>query len=45
MMRYGQSAGCRWVQLLEYFGESLEERCGTCDNCLNPLERQIARPA
>jgi ATP-dependent DNA helicase RecQ len=45
MMRYGQSAGCRWVQLLEYFGESLEERCGTCDNCLNPLERQIAQPA
>jgi len=45
MMRYGQSAGCRWAHLLEYFGESFEGRCGTCDNCRNPLEAQIARPA
>ena len=45
MMRYGQSAGCRWAQLLEYFGESLEEPCGTCDNCRHPLEAQIAQPA
>ena len=45
MMRYGQSAGCRWVQLLEYFGEQLDERCGTCDNCRHPLEQQVARPA
>jgi ATP-dependent DNA helicase RecQ len=45
MMRYGQSAGCRWAQLLEYFGESLAERCGTCDNCRHPLEEQIAEPA
>jgi len=45
MMRYGQSAGCRWRQLLEYFGESLEEPCGTCDNCRCPLEARIAQPA
>ena len=45
MMRYGQSAGCRWGQLLEYFGESFDGRCGTCDNCRNPLESQIAQPA
>jgi ATP-dependent DNA helicase RecQ len=44
-MRYGQSANCRWVQLLEYFGESLPERCGTCDNCVHPLEAQVAQPA
>jgi ATP-dependent DNA helicase RecQ len=45
MMRYGQSAGCRWAHLLEYFGESLEVRCGTCDNCRFPLEDQVAQPA
>ena len=45
MMRYGQSAGCRWVQLLEYFGETAGESCGTCDNCRHPLEEQIAQSA
>jgi ATP-dependent DNA helicase RecQ len=45
MMRYGQSAACRWATLMEYFGESLEEPCGTCDNCRHPLESQIAQPA
>jgi ATP-dependent DNA helicase RecQ len=42
MMRYGQSAMCRWKFLLEYFGEPLEwQRCGHCDNCLDPVEHQI----
>ena len=45
MMRYGQSAGCRWRLLLEYFGETLDEPCGTCDNCRRPLGSQIAQPA
>jgi ATP-dependent DNA helicase RecQ len=45
MMRYGQSADCRWAHLLAYFGESFEQRCGICDNCRNPLETQIAQPA
>jgi ATP-dependent DNA helicase RecQ len=45
MMRYGQSARCRWTQILEYFGESLPAPCGTCDNCRHPLEQQIALPA
>jgi ATP-dependent DNA helicase RecQ len=45
MMGYGQSAACRWIQLLEYFGESLEQPCGTCDNCRVPLEVRIAQPA
>jgi ATP-dependent DNA helicase RecQ len=44
-MGYGQSAACRWSYLLEYFGESLEEPCGTCDNCRVPLETRIAQPA
>jgi ATP-dependent DNA helicase RecQ len=46
MMQYGQSAGCRWRLLHDYFNEEMEdERCGTCDNCLHPLEEQIALPA
>jgi ATP-dependent DNA helicase RecQ len=45
MMEYGQTAGCRWKMLLEYFGERVEwERCNTCDNCRNPLEEQIVPP-
>jgi len=42
MMQYGQSAMCRWRLLHEYFGEEMEEeRCGTCDNCVHPLEEQL----
>ena len=45
MMQYGQSAMCRWRLLHDYFGEEMEdERCGTCDNCVHPLEEQIALP-
>ncbi|HEX6719300.1 MAG TPA: ATP-dependent DNA helicase RecQ [Pyrinomonadaceae bacterium] len=42
MMQYGQSAKCRWRFLHDYFGgEMEEERCGTCDNCVHPLEELI----
>ncbi|MGF6543829.1 RecQ family ATP-dependent DNA helicase [Paraburkholderia youngii] len=35
---YAQTGGCRWRVMLEYFGDAQGfERCGTCDNCLNPL--------
>ncbi len=33
MMRYGQTTGCRWRLLGEYFGEPEHEDCGHCDNC------------
>ena len=34
---YAQTGRCRWRTILEYFGYDEEvERCGTCDNCLNP---------
>ncbi|WP_245591608.1 RecQ family ATP-dependent DNA helicase [Cystobacter fuscus] len=33
MMRYGQTTGCRWRLLNEYFGEPEPEDCGHCDNC------------
>ncbi len=32
----GEMAGCRRQALLAYFGETLPEPCGNCDNCLNP---------
>lgn len=42
---YAQSAGCRWKLLLEYFEEADDfERCGTCDNCIEPLEERLAPP-
>jgi ATP-dependent DNA helicase RecQ len=45
MMGYGQSAACRWRLLLDYFGEQpASERCGTCDNCRQPLETLIEAP-
>jgi ATP-dependent DNA helicase RecQ len=45
MMRFGQSAGCRWVFVLEQFGERPEwQHCGMCDNCRYPPEHEIAPP-
>jgi len=43
-MQYGHSAKCRWQLLHDYFGEEMDERCGNCDNCIHPLEEQIALP-
>jgi ATP-dependent DNA helicase RecQ len=45
MVLYAQSGTCRWKLLLEYFGEEEDfHHCGNCDNCLHPLEDQIAPP-
>jgi ATP-dependent DNA helicase RecQ len=45
MALYAQSGACRWKLLLKYFGEEEDfDRCGCCDNCLHPLEEQIAPP-
>jgi len=39
MMLYGQSTACRWKILHDYFNEAFpDERCGHCDNCLQPLD-------
>lgn len=40
---YAESAICRRIILLNYFGEKLDEPCGNCDNCLNPKEQIEAK--
>jgi len=35
---YTESSVCRRIQLLNYFGEVMEENCDNCDNCINPKE-------
>lgn len=40
---YAESAICRRIILLNYFGETLSEPCGNCDNCLNPKEQVEAK--
>ncbi|MDQ7978856.1 RecQ family ATP-dependent DNA helicase [Paraburkholderia sp. SARCC-3016] len=42
MIDYAQTGGCRWRVILDYFDDARGfERCGTCDNCLNPVEGTI----
>lgn len=38
MIDYAQTGQCRWREILAYFGETDFDRCGSCDNCLNPPE-------
>lgn len=46
MNDYAESSACRRYQLLRYFDEDSEPRCGNCDFCLNtkkPVETTVAR--
>jgi ATP-dependent DNA helicase RecQ len=36
LLGWCESITCRRQPLLEYFGETLAEPCGNCDNCLDP---------
>ena len=44
MMGYCESTECRTRDLLEYFGEPLEVKCGTCGNCRVAGGAAPARP-
>ena len=45
MASWAQSGSCRWKLLLDYFNEAdAIERCGTCDNCVDPPEQRLAPP-
>ena len=37
MLGYCELTTCRRRTLLAYFGETLDEPCGNCDNCLTPV--------
>ena len=45
MLGYCELATCRRRTLLAYFGETLQEPCGNCDNCLEPPESWDATEA
>ncbi len=38
MLGLCESVGCRRQSLLAYFGETLDEPCGNCDNCASPAQ-------
>ncbi|MEV0198118.1 DNA helicase RecQ [Nonomuraea sp. NPDC050691] len=38
MLALCETAGCRRVMLLDYFGQELEKPCGNCDTCQAPPE-------
>ena len=45
MLGYCELATCRRRTLLGYFGETLGEPCGNCDNCLSPVDTWDATEA
>jgi ATP-dependent DNA helicase RecQ len=38
LLGFAETTACRRQRLLAYFGETLNEPCGNCDNCLDPPE-------
>jgi ATP-dependent DNA helicase RecQ len=40
MSRFCELTACRRKHLLEYFGETYESPCGSCDNCTKVVQRE-----
>lgn len=38
LLAYCETHRCRRQVLLEYFGDHMDEPCGNCDTCLNPVD-------
>ncbi|VAW59339.1 ATP-dependent DNA helicase RecQ, partial [hydrothermal vent metagenome] len=38
MLGFAELTTCRRQSLLKYFGDHMEQACGNCDTCLNPVE-------
>ncbi|VAW58923.1 ATP-dependent DNA helicase RecQ [hydrothermal vent metagenome] len=38
MLGFAELTTCRRQSLLKYFGDHMQEPCGNCDTCLNPVE-------
>jgi len=38
LLGWCEAMGCRRRPLLEYFGDKLDQDCGNCDGCLEPVE-------
>jgi ATP-dependent DNA helicase RecQ len=38
LLGFAETIACRRQRLLAYFGESMAQPCGNCDNCLEPPE-------
>jgi ATP-dependent DNA helicase RecQ len=45
MLGYCELTSCRRRTLLGYFGDTLEQPCGNCDNCLEPAQTWDATEA
>jgi ATP-dependent DNA helicase RecQ len=41
LMRFAGTRECRRGPLLAYFGEKLEQPCGHCDNCVQPVKGEM----
>jgi len=45
LLGYAEITSCRRQRLLAYFGETLMQPCGNCDNCLEPAQTWDGRVA
>ena len=41
LMRFAEARDCRRKPLLAYFGETLGQPCGHCDNCVQPVKGEM----